>query len=254
MSVDCLSLQVHCEPTITKGTSSWQRAIERIIEERTGEIRCFVSDRDSAVSRRFRESIKKRFGISWLFLSGPSKAAVAERMIREVKTRLSLAVAASKNDQWWQFLPAIEKSMNSIEIVRGIKRSSVNKHNYLDVVSKKYRRSKDSSLPFHTSSGVSFGPLVSPYVYRFNLDDKVLVRRRVDPNEKFTIFDKSSVEGNYGSTVYVVTGRILKSSSDLYLVPMYKLSRRAADGDLVAVRGFHYQNDLIKVPPIFRDD
>jgi len=75
VAVESLSQQMFAVGMKDGTTASWERAITQLAETKFHSMRVVISDRDTAVkSQAFRDSIKKRFGISWTHLKNRNKA------------------------------------------------------------------------------------------------------------------------------------------------------------------------------------
>jgi hypothetical protein len=218
-----------------------------MLEESVGEIRLIVSDRDAAAtSKKFRRSILRQHSIRWYFLALRSKAHRAELMIKYVKFHLSMALKANPGSDWKKYLPEIVDSHNR-EVIPGtsIVRNAVNEGNYLSLLGQLYG-SKDPDMLFAVSSGQNYSPGIASLVWRRQVGDRVLVERKLNLKLRQRTFDKASVEGNFGEEVFVVKKRLLKSSADLFLVPVYRVGPADEDGGGY-LPGLFYDNNLLPV-------
>lgn len=266
VGVECVSGKLSVVACRGRTISSFERAITEMIEMNYGEIHTIVSDRESAfTSLKFRRGIRKKYGISWTFLPNRNKvgrkkglaglgrqllllfpqAYRPERMIRFLKERLSMALrsGAVPKNRWWTLLDGIVSDYNR-KFIPGtrLRRSAVNKNNFEECLSQLYK-SKDPTMLFHVSTGKSFSPRNRKRLFALEVGARVLVR--ADANYKLarSSMDKRSVEGAYGRRSYRVTEQVLRSCSNYYLTPCYRLA---------GLKGLFYQQELIEVP--FADD
>jgi hypothetical protein len=239
VGVETLTGQLACVPMRDRTSASWEAAVTTMIEESYGSIRTIVSDRDVAVtSQAFRRGILKEYSISWIFLRArPSKAYRSERMISFLKRRLSVAMAANPDvNDWSVFVRGIVDEYNARKI-RGttIKRSSVGKDNYMDLLEELYR-SEEPSLLLNIASGANFTPATRRKLWRYSVGDRVLLRRELDYHIKKSAFDKPTVLGSYAPRTRLVQRLLLKSNANLFLTPVYGLSR---------IKEYFYEKDLV---------
>lgn len=234
---ECLSGKIACVPCRDKSGVSWEKSITKMLEESFSDIRCIVSDRDAvATSEKFRRSLKVRYNIDWVFLPLRGKAFFAELAVKILKTKLSVALLANPEERdWTKFVEDAVRSHNS-EKIEGtdVVRSSVNKYNYVSLLSKLYK-SKNPTMLFNISSGSNVSPETSKQIWNLKVGDRVLLNRKVTNKN---VFEKASVKGHYGKTVYSVKKRLWKTSSDFYIVPVYELDK---------IAGKFYESELLPI-------
>lgn len=148
-------------------------------------------------------------------------------------------------NKWWTLLNGIVSDYNS-KFIPGtrLKRSSVHKYNFMECLSQLYK-SKDPTMLFHVSAGRNFSAKTRRRIFAFKVGARVLVRSDANYKLRQSTLSKRSVTGAYGRRSYVVSEQILKSCSDLYLTPCYKLT---------GLTGVFYQQELIEVPHSAADD
>jgi hypothetical protein len=239
IGVETLSQKLSCVPMRDRTSASWEAAVTKMIEESYGEIRTIVSDRDVAVtSQAFRRRIAREYSISWIFLrSRPAKAFRAERMIYFMKRRLSVALAANPGTlDWSKYVAPIVAEYNARKIRgTGIRRSSVNKDNYMRLLEEIYR-SEEPGLLLNIASGANFTPATRRKMWKYRVGDRVLLRRPLDYHLDKSVFDKPTVLGSYGARTFVVQRLLLKSNANLFLTPVYGLS---------GIKEYYYESDLL---------
>lgn len=241
LAVETLSGLISVQPMKDHSAKSWEACITKILEESAiSDIRCFLSDRDAvATSPRFRRMLLKKYSISWLYLRSRGKAYAAENQIRYVKQALSMAMMANPREKdWTKFVPGIVNHHNSGFIGdTGIRRSSVNKKTYLKVLEALYG-SDSPDLLINVSSSENFSPEMGRHLWRYEVGQEVLVRIGTIYTEKKPAFYKPSASGSFSTRSYVIAKRVLKSSGDFFLCPLYRLR---------GVRGLVYEADLLPV-------
>ena len=243
VGVECLSQKLSCVPCRDKSSASWESAITFMLEQVYGDIRCVMSDRDGvATSKSFRLGLLEKHGVKWRFLRTRSKAHKAERMIRFLKERLSIAGGGEKGEEgrkdWRKLLPGLLDDYNSRKIPgTGVVRKSVTKDNFLDLLSEIYK-SDDPSALFNISAGSNVTRETGKALWRIEVGQKVLVDRTANYKDAKKTFDKPSVTGAFGKKVYTVSGRGWKNNADLFLCPIYRLE---------GLKGGFYETELLPV-------
>lgn len=188
--VEGISNKTYALPMKKKDTMHWKMTINRFLREHDDEVRTFVSDRDSVVTRIFRDYIKKRYNISWIFLYNRSKSFRAETMISYLKERLATGMDGSNDGEWVKLLPGIIRDYNS-KMIKGtkIRRTSVNKHNYMDFLAKKFDTDYPS-LMINGMTGHVFIPEFNRKLFKFQIGEKVLLRSDSAYSSKKKTFKK----------------------------------------------------------------
>lgn len=239
--VETLSNKTVILPVKDKTTGSWEQSVEKLIREYEGDVSVLVSDRDSAVSKKFTARLRKQLGIRWIFLYNRNKAFKAERAIGFFKSRLSMSMKGRESKNWVDFVPGLMNKYNA-QYVRGtqIRRNDVSKRNYLDVLAQRYK-TKSPSLFFNVSVGKKFLPQIAKKLWLFEVGDKVLLSKKAKYSSLKKTFEKKTVEGNYDPEIFEITDRLIKTSSDFYLNPVYKI-RGESSGPL---QGSFYESELV---------
>jgi hypothetical protein len=163
-------------------------------------------------------------------------------MIRFLKERLSLALRANGDGRWVHLVPGICREYNH-QLIRGttVRRSQVDQFNYLRLLEQLYR-SPEPTMRFNMAETFRYPSRLSRFLWKYKVGDRVLLARRVDYQLKGKhTFEKPSVTGSFGPTVYVVTSCTTKKNWQLFLCPVYTLSRRS---DGVALTGKFYEVEL----------
>jgi hypothetical protein len=241
LAVETLSGKISVQPMKDHSAKSWEAAISRILEESAiSDIRCFLSDRDSvATSPAFRRTLLKKYAVSWLYLRSRGKAYAAENQIRYVKQAISMAMLAHPDEKdWTKFVPGIVAHHNSGFIGNtDIRRKSVNKHTYMSVLETLYK-SESPDLLINVASSENFSPEMGKFLWRYDVGQEVLLRVGSLYSEKRPPFYKPSAKGSFSRRSYVIAKRVLKSSGDFFLCPLYRLR---------GVKGLAYEVDLLPV-------
>ena len=246
-AVECLSGQLVAVPCRDLTTASWRVAVQKLAETTViHALRVVVSDRDAAVKSDndggLRALLKRRYGISWIFLKNRSKAFKSERMIRFLKERLSMALRANEDGQWVHLLDGICRQYNA-SFIPGtkIRRSQVDQHNYLRLLEQLYR-SPEPTMRFIMAETFRYPSRLARFLWDYKVGDKVLVARRSDHSLKDRhTFEKPSVVGSFGPTVYRVTACLTKKNWKLFITPVYTVAR-LSDG--TPLSGKYYPDEL----------
>ena len=246
LAVEVLSQQLMCEPVKNKSLQEWKNAIERMLPSKIDGIHTIISDRDSvATSKNFRNWIKEKYNIDWDYLRSRSKAFLAERYIRFIKSRLSAAIKANPKDlNWIQYLPPVLQDFNSKNVTgTDIPRNSIDRFNWMKLVEARLGISDASSF-------VNISDFGDPHktwadkIFKYKRGDRVLLSRKADykRGQTFTskTFEKPSVSGAYSDFVYTITSRRLKHVNKWALTKVYSLS---------GLEGYFYESELI--PALF---
>jgi hypothetical protein len=224
---ECLSEVLWCVPCKDFTMESWEQALKKMIENTYGlGLNHFISDRDVvALSERFRTSIKKTYGINWSFLKSRSKSFRAERAIRFLKDRLSIALMTNwkKSKNWIQYIDGILDEYNSKNVTgTRIQRKTVNKSNYVRVLEQVYRTKNPEALQ-NIQTGSNYSPGLRKKLFRYSLGDLVVLANRANYTKKLSAFSKPSVAGSYGQKKYAITRQRMKNNGNIYLTPVYGL-------------------------------
>ena len=248
VAVENLTNKLFVLPTRGKDTRQWLQSLSDFVEK-TRQVSVIYSDRDSVASKAFRTRVKNRYGIRWYFLKKGHKSYLAERYIGFVKTKLSQVLesdsALARGKRWVDLVEPLVREYNT-QLIPGTRyrRQAVNKENYSDFLAQLFK-TPDYDLQIS-------GRIIQPFdnqrwnraIFAFDLGDKVRVSRKADwtDPENRAGFKKVSTVGGYGSKIYTVSGRQLRTTKEgNRFVPVYRL-KEIADG------GFNfYQNELVRV-------
>ena len=250
VAVENLTNRLFAYPTQGKNTRQWLDSIAKFIEVNR-DVNIICSDRDSvATSAKFQQEIEQKYGLKWHFLVKGNKAFLAERYIGYIKVQLSKALASTTSDtdpveqRWIDFLPEICKSYNS-QIVPGttFKRGTINALNYdrfaeqlfklTDVASQRYNSFVAGPFQHHDDW--------NKIIFKFAVGDKVLLAKPANWRLKTSLFFKASQEGNFGKTVFTISGRQLRANQNFdRLIPVYSLEEFNRE------RYHFYENELVR--------
>lgn len=234
-------------PVKSKDQATWEKTIYKLLEEHTGEVRNLVSDRDSAVSKRFRDDIKRRLNITWFFLYNRSKSFRAENQIGYLKNRMNIAMKTKDTKVWYDLLPGLVKDYNDRTVPKtDMKRKSVNKSNYMQFLSQKWDTPYPGML-INTLSESRFTKRMAAQLFKYRMKQRVLLRANSRYSSLIPRFAKATTEGRYIEEVFTVVGRKLKTNSTLFSTPVYRIEGEKS-GELQA---WFYDTDLI--PARFAD-
>jgi len=249
VAVENLTNRLFVLPTRGKHTQQWLNSISKFVEL-TRQVNTIYSDRDSvATSPSFRDKLQREYGIRWHFMKKGNKSFLAERYIGLVKTKLSQALgsglASANPKQWIHLVEPLVKEYNAQKIAgTSYKRQSVARENFEHFLSQLFG-TKDYDLRFSAFAVQPFqNEAWNKKVFKFQLGDRVRVSRKADWSdpENRAGFKKVSVVGGFGSKIYTISGRQLRSDrAGKRYIPLYQLGE-IQDG------GFQfYESELVKV-------
>ncbi len=224
-----LAVEVHSKkaaavPMRRKDEAAFEEAILALLQTTAvTDVQQLQSDAEPVlVSERFARKMRRQYGIDFVYLRTRSKAAVAERMIRTVKTRLSTLMKLNATERWLDFLvPTINQMNRQPATSDGLKRKDVTAENVERVVLENVGGAGAVDLPSLRAtasvSGTSLLEETANRVFKFDLGQAVLVSRKVlEPDRKFR---KASIEGQFGEGRYVVAERRLARTRRMTMVP-----------------------------------
>jgi hypothetical protein len=157
-------------------------------------------------------------------------------MIRFLKERLSTAERANGDGRWVPHLEGVLLDYNR-KLIAGtkIRRNSVNQDNYLSLVGQ-LSGADEPSMLFNMAETFRAPSGLARFLWRHAVGDPVLLARRVDYDlKKRNYFEKASVKGTFGPTVYKVKACRTKLSGDLFICPVYELH---------GLTGLYYESEL----------
>lgn len=247
VGTDLLSQKISCIAFPNKSQQSWEKGLVQMIEKDFPVVRCFVTDRDTAISgEAFQKKIKTKYGVDWVHLRNRSKSFAAERVLRYLKDRLSTALSLNDkgDNRWLSHLDTIVADYNQ-RLVKGtnIRRQDATKANQMKLLAQKFKV-KDFEPIFNTSVVGNFSKRMFKAIgSKYIVGSKVLLSRSANYNLKSDAFTKKSELGSYGKKVYTVTNVFLKSNSKHFYSLMYKLK---------GMEGIFYSTELI--PALFSEE
>lgn len=230
-------------PVRNKTSESWENAIWALVQSRDSDVRVIISDRDAACSKNFLKKIKAELGIGWVYAHNRSKSFRAELAIKEVKERLSIAMKLANSKKWVDKIESIVKHHND-QFVKNtnMKRSSINKDNFISFLQQKLDVGDPSALTNITDTKHLITPLANQ-LFKYDIGDRVLISETLNTKVKKNIFKKKSMQGRYSTEIFTVVDRQLKSKYSLYVIPVYKLKSENSG----VLKGIFYEKDVIPV-------
>lgn len=179
-------------------------------------VRQIASDREKALkSKQFRKWLYDTYYVKLYFLRTRSKAYLAERAVKYLKSRCNVSMKFNKKFRWVDYLAAITSEYNS-KVIKGtkFKRSEVNQNNFHEFMKQRWGKHYNERRTHASIDGRSLGELADK-IFKFKLRQKVLLSQRLD---KSRVFNKTTTEGYYDPTVYYVIRRMLKTTrSGIYV-------------------------------------
>ena len=253
IGVDCLSHKLGVVPVANKTSASWERALWSFVETGFEGVTALQADRESALtSVKFIAKLKRDHGVEMYFLKTRQGAHLAELYIKFVKTRISIAMQFNKPKDlnWTRHAASIVKEFNARKIPgTSFTRNSVDKHNYLQVLSQ-MQHIKDPDLLNNIGTQTRHSERVKKALWRYQEGDVVRVSRAANyqVGQKKMSFEKASVTGAWTKKRYVVTGLVLKRDVKMSLVPVYRVSEEeASGGGGKQLSSLFYERELILV-------
>lgn len=251
-------------PVKDKSKNSYKAALLSFIQFYDYSISSFCSDREGALSTRFKKFLLDNYGIRCYHILSHSKAYRAEAAIKYLKIRLSTAVEASleiarkkasakgqklskaenlKLRYWLDHLENIIVHYNQ-QLIPGtnIKRGSVRKDTQLALISALYRTNEPLSLLSEGTRSRWPSQFLNLF-FRYSIGEKVHLAIRSFYKLK-NIFVKYSVEGNYHPRIFIIHERRLKTNRRFTIVPTYRLKDTTTNEVL---EGIFYASEMIAV-------
>ena len=244
VGIESVSRKIAIEPVLNKKQESWEAAIRRMLELTYSDIHLLITDRDVIASKQFRQQIFDSLRIRWAFIRIRSKSWMVERAIPDIKKRYSIAMQLNNTTNWVQFTDDICQHYNRQYIPStNLRRFEVDKMNYLSVLEQLYKTRKPA-LQFNTFSLGHFPKKMETKLFKYPIGTKVLLSRKVSYKMKTHVFEKPSVIGYWGDTIYEISDLKLKHGSKWTLVPVYQL--RNAETKKI-LKGYYYGVEIMKV-------
>jgi hypothetical protein len=154
-----------------------------------------------------------------------------------------------KNDfNWTRHVPYIVRQFNSRKVPgTNFTRNSVDKHNYLQVLSQQHGI-EDPDVLMTTGTSSSYSDRAKKALWKYSKGQRVLLLRasNYQIGQKKLSFEKPSVRGRFGPRAYYVTKLVMKRDRKMALVPVYELSEEAAGGKPLS--GYYYENEVKPFP------
>ena len=232
-----------------KNLAGWDKALTELMTQFPGAHTVF-SDRERALtSKKFQDTMRERFGLSFVFLRGRNKAFHSERYIRFVKTRLSVAMKLNKTKRWSSFLKEIIDDHNARRVPgTRFRRDRIDKFNFSEFLNQRWKTSDAASLwAVSTIDDDALPPQAGPQLWKFNVGDLVYLAIKADytftsqEDLKMKTYPKPSRTGNY-KRVYQVVDRRLKAAGKRFLTSCYVLKDPKTHRRL---HGIFYESELV---------
>ena len=186
------------------------------------------------------------------YLKSRSKAYLAERFIRFVKTRVAECMAISGKKQWWQIMAGVQDHYNRAYFPNTkFRRDTINNDNFLDFLDEKWK-SQDATVGFNTERMGTrlIRKLPSLHkMFKYRVGDRVIVSRKAHytAKEKGGRFHKTSTGGHFSRTPYRVTSLQTRSSREGHITPVYTLKREADGKEFL---GIVYPHEITKIKEV----
>ncbi|CAM6055381.1 unnamed protein product [Sphagnum tenellum] len=259
---DSLTGMLACIPCVNKSRRIWESGVTEMITNHFRYSANILTDRDGAiVSEKFRQKIKDQFGVSWTFLRSRSKAFKViyfflkatciendslslfpqiERMIHFLKQRITMALDlnAKGDNNWVKHVKGIVDDYNG-RVIPGTTfiRKNVEKKDFMPLLGQIFRSREDPTMLLNLASSTSSGypDWMSKKLWRFELNQPVLLSLDANYMLRKSSFSKKSITGSFGKKIYKITERVLKSNR-LFVTPTYRLS---------GLESLYYETELI---------
>jgi hypothetical protein len=245
---DALSEKLSCVPLANKKQESWEAGIRYMVDHVYPVVTTIVCDRDVSVTGElFQARLKREMGIDFYHLRVRSKSWKSERGIRFLKRSISvgLGMNARGDNNWLKLVEPILTNFNS-KFVKGtkIRRDAVSKDNVMELLAQKYKTREFGVYFNHSVVSVFSAKMSRGLGFKFSPGQKVLLTRastyESGESKAKGAFEKPSVEGTFGRTVYTIDRAVLKTNEARYYVMCYYLNK--LDG--TKLQGLYYAHEL----------
>lgn len=209
-------------PMKTRKVEEFENALEEICQgDMFPVVSVILSDRETSItSPAFREKMFEKHGVRFQFITRYNKAWSSESAINHTKRKLSIVLRLNQGKKWINLLPEIINSHNR-KVIEGTTFSpnKITKDNFFEFINELHD-SKDVTMHFSTTSIDSRSFKQKNWVkklFKFQLGQRVLASKYSLQGRK--AFGKSSVQGTYSDTPFLIKRAKLRETKDNTLVP-----------------------------------
>ncbi len=222
LCIEAISGTMGAIPIKRRTLASFEDAFERLIRlTQLDSIHLVLCDRETALySKSFSRDQKKRHGLRMRYLRTRSKAYLAERGIRTVKTILQACMETLQSKNWVDLLPTCINKLNSRKIPgTDYAPKDINANNAFAFLRQRWGVTNYRSL--YNTATVNAKKIGNKTwlrnLFKFQLGGRVLISLRALGRRG--PFHKSSAVGNYSRDIYTIVDRFVTTSRDLRAVP-----------------------------------
>lgn len=250
-------------PCRSTNTESWTKALEAFLKV-THNVHTLCSDYDGVPSSdEWRNNVRRKYGIRWMFLRRLPKAFLAERYVGYVKKRLSVSLAAASQNKkkivkrWVDMVQPLWQNYNQ-QFVQGTKfrRNQVTDENFETFLSQ-LKNDPEPEMKFHFYKA---GPFLNENwnrrLFKFDLGQKVYVLKKTDPSvmSDERTYIKATVAGSWDTRKkFTIVSRQLRSTKNgREMIPVYSLKefdKKHREDRHVSRHYYFYENQLKAAVP-----
>lgn len=250
-------------PCRSTNTESWTSTLQAFLKV-TRNVHTLCSDYDGVPSSdRWRNRLKKKYGIRWIFLRRLPKAFLAERYVGYVKQRLSTSLAAISQKRktlvkrWVDMIKPLWQNYNRQLIPRTkFRRDQVTDENFQSFLSQLVK-DPEPEMNFHFyKAGPFLNERWNKRLFKFDLGQKVYILKKTDPSvmSDYRQYIKATVAGSWDTTKqFTVASRQLRSTKDgKMMIPVYSLqefNKKHREDRRVSRHFYFYENQLKAAVP-----
>lgn len=236
--VEVNTQQLHAVPCNSKNTKSWMDAIRNMMETSCiSSVSSIMADEERALmSDNFKKWLTKEQAVKLYHLVTRSKAHMAERYIKFVRTQFSQVMKATDSRRWVDILQAVIKRHNN-DLYPGTRyrRQTIDKPNFNNFLRQKYKY-KAPKMSFNVHS-INWRTLPKSWVsriwkFKFNqrvaianevLNDSLVnkartVKAKKAAKAKRSAFKKKSRDGYFANRAFRIADMFVRASEDQTMV------------------------------------
>lgn len=210
-------------PIKNKNTATYRAATNALVESgAVNTIRTIYSDREGALwSKNFRAELYARHKIKLAFLKTRSKAYLAERSIRFLKSRVASLRRTTGERNWPMLMQGVVDQYNNKKVPgTDFRRRTIDESNFAAFMRQKLNLENFNQITNYSSiSCTSLPEAWNKSIFRYPLRARVLIEAQLDKDETKTIFGKKTIKGWTSKTAFFISGRFLRTTKDQSLTP-----------------------------------
>ncbi len=226
LAIDCFSKFVYTAKLKTKQPSEVMIAFESFLTPESTPRRA-RTDKGLEFTAKISENIFKKHQISHFVTQNNTKANIAERAIKTVKTRLTKAMHARNSHKWIDLLEKVTKAYNaSMHSTIGFRPKDVKKEHEVEIWTRVYEFN-----PKNKSNRKNHKIVIPKSSFKYKIGDAVKLAY-----SKY-VFQREYSE-RWTSEVFFISQRNVKENIQIYKVKDFKNRE---------ITGVFYQHEIQKV-------